>query len=238
MLKTPVSAVIVAGGEGARMRAVSSDLPKPMLTVRGKPLLEHQLLWLKSWGITELVLCLGYKADAIARYFGDGSAWGLKLRYQIEKTQRGTAGAVRDALPFIRHDDILVVYGDLFIAMDCGKFIDFHSAHSGAASLVLWESDHPLDSDLVRRDGDRITGFYRAQPGQSYENLACAAVWAVRRPLLDLAPADKPSDFGRDVFPQALSRGLALWGYRTNEAVVDLGTPERLEAFLGRGKSA
>lgn len=215
------------------MGAATDALPKPMLPLGGKPILEYQLEWLKASGITEVFMCLGYKAEAVSDYFSDGKRWGLKLRYQIEKTPRGTAGAVRDLASRLG-DDALIVYGDLYVKMNCKKFLNFHASHSGAASLVLIESDHPADSDLARLDKDRITGFYRAQPGRPYANLACAAVWAVRRPLLDLIPTDKPSDFGRETFPLALAKGMALMGYRTKEILADLGTPERLEAFMRR----
>ena len=96
------------------------------------------------------------------------------------------------------------------------------------------ESDHPLDSDLARTDGDRITGFYRAKPGESYENLACAALWVVRPSLLESIPADRPTDFGKDIFPRALAAGQKLMAYRTAEPVFDVGTPERVAAFERR----
>lgn len=216
-----------------RMGAATEALPKPMLLLGGKPILEHQLEWLKASGITEVFISLGYKAEAVTDYFKDGKRWGMKLRYQVEKMPRGTAGAVRDLVPQLG-TDALIVYGDLYVNMNCGKFLDFHAAHGGAASLVLIESDHPLDSDLARMENNRITGFYRAQSGQPYENLAAAAVWAVRKPLLNLISADKPSDFGRDIFPSALAQGMVLMGYRTKETLADLGTPERLDAFLRR----
>ncbi len=220
----------MAGGRGERLGALTRDLPKPMIPVLGKPLLEHQLLWLKSFGFSRVTFCLGYKAEAVRAHFGDGARFGARIDYRIEKEARGTAGCVRDlALP----GDALVVYGDLFPDLDLGRFLDFHQADpSAAATICVWESDHPLDSDLARMDGDRITGFFRAQPGQRFENVALAAVWAVRPSLMPLIFEDRPSDFGRDVFPEAARRGLVLRGYRTQETLADLGTPERLEAFL------
>ena len=103
-----------------------------------------------------------------------------------------------------------------------------------AATLVLAETDHPYDSDLVRVQGDRITGFYRARAGEPCEPVAAAAVWVVTDPIMGLVPADKPSDFGRDIFPAALERGERLAGFVTKDLIADLGTPERLEAFVKR----
>ena len=228
-----IQAAIVAGGRGVRMRPATDDLPKPMLPVAGKPLLEHQLEWLRAQGVREVAMCLGYKAEAVSRHFGDGARWGLKLSYQVEATPRGTAGAVRDLVPRPA-GDLLVVYGDLFVSLDCGPLLAFHGRHAAAATVVVRASDHPLDSDLVRMKGDAITHFYRARHGEPYENWACAALFVVRPRLLDLVPADAPSDFGRDIFPKALAAGESLMAYRTEEEVADLGTPERLSAFLGR----
>lgn len=225
----------MAGGRGVRMRPATDLLPKPMLPVAGKPILEHLLAWLTRSGFREASLCLGYKAEAIEAHFGDGSRFGLKLDYQVETEPRGTAGCVRDLGPKLK-GDALVVYGDLFVDMDCRKFLDFHRGHEGSATLVVRESDHPLDSDLVRLEGDRIKAFYRAQPGRPYDNTACAALWVVRRPLLDLVPADRASDFGKDVFPAALQAGQKLLAYRTAEEVLDVGTHERAAAFEQRAR--
>jgi NDP-sugar pyrophosphorylase family protein len=223
-----IPAVIVAGGRGERMGAATESLPKPMLPFGGKPILERLIELLAAAGWREVHLSLGYRPEAVTAYFGDGSRWGVKLRYHVEKSPRGTAGAVADLRAAVG-DDILVVYGDMHLDMDLKRFVDFHAAHpSAAASLVLIDTDHPFDSDLARLDGDRLTGFYRVKPGQPHEPVALAAVWAVRGPLLDLAPRDRASDFGRDLFPEALRRGLELRGYRTGEVLADLGTPERL----------
>lgn len=218
------------------MGAATEALPKPMLPLAGKPILEHQLRLLASAGYREAHLCLGYRADAVRGYFGDGSRWGLALRYHVEESPRGTAGCVADLRGL--GEDLLVLYGDLFIAMDLGRFLAWHAARpSAAASLVLIRSDHPLDSDLARLEGESLVGFYRAAPGEPHGDLALAAVWAVRGPLLELAPKDRPSDFGRDLFPEALRRGLDLRAYVTDETLADLGTPERL-ARAERGLGA
>ena len=233
----PLPVVIVAGGTGSRMGAATASLPKAMLPFGGKPILERLIETLAAAGWREIHLSLGYRADAVREYFGDGSRWGVALRCHEETSPRGTAGAVADLRPSIG-DDALVVYGDLHADMDLRKFAAFHAARpQAAASLVLIETDHPFDSDLARLDGERLTGLSRARPGEPRETHALAAVWAVRGALLDVVPRGRPSDFGRDIFPEALRRGLDLRGYRTRETLDDLGTPERLaraEAALAR----
>jgi mannose-1-phosphate guanylyltransferase / phosphomannomutase len=204
------------------MGQATAGLPKPMLPVAGKPLLEHQLEWLKTSGFSEVTLCLGHKAEAVQGYFGDGSRWGLKLRYQVEAAPRGTAGCIRDLAP---QGDLLVVYGDLYPDLELDPFLAFHSLHpEAAASLLLLETDHPQDSDLAKLDGDRVVEIYRGGEG----NLGLSAVWIVRPPLLALAPAGAPSDFGRDIFPAALSRGMMIAGCVMKGVLADVGTPERL----------
>jgi len=226
----PIQAAIVAGGQGQRMREISA-VPKVMLPVGGKPILEHQVEWLKKYGFFDIFLCLGYKADAVRSYFGDGSKWGVRLTYRVEEEARGTAGAVADLESELR-GDLLVIYGDLFLKMDCVRLLAVHARHDGLATLVVRHTDHPQDSDLVVVDpGGRIEAIGRLQDGGVSGDLGCAAVWVVRPALLRRVPSDRPSDFGREVFPQAVAAGEKLMTYRTDEPVLDIGTPARYEAF-------
>lgn len=230
MAPSGIEAVIVAGGRGERLRPATDALPKPMLAVEGRPLLEHQLEWLKASGLSQAHLCLGYKAEAVSSYFGDGSRFGLRLSYHVESSPRGTAGCVKDIAAGLK-GDALIVYGDLFVAMALKPLLDFHRRHAAQATLVACHTDHPRDSDLMEVEEGRIRRFYRAEPGKPCGTLACAAVWVVRPALFDLIPDDRPSDFGRDVFPAALAQGRDLRAYVTGELLADLGTPERIEAF-------
>jgi NDP-sugar pyrophosphorylase family protein len=225
-----IQAVIVAGGRGERMRPWTDRVPKPMIPVAGRPLLEHQLDWLKRSGVREAIMCLGYKAEVVREHFTDGSRWGLRLDYHVETSPRGTAGCVRDAWPGIR-GEALIVYGDIFVDIDLAGLLAAHRGARAAATLVLAETDHPYDSDLVRMKEGLVAGFYRAKPGEPCDPLACAAAWVVTGRLMDLVPDDKPSDFGRDIFPLALARGERLAGFCTKDLIADLGTPERLKAF-------
>ncbi len=211
------------------MRALS-DTPKVMLPVRGKPILEHLIVWLKEYGFTDIFLCLGCDAEEIKAYFGDGSRWQVRLAYRVEQTARGTAGAISDLGEAVK-GDLLVVYGDLFVEMDCGKLLSFHASHNGLATVVVRKTDHPEDSDLVKVDGDgRILKVGRKDGGVEGD-LGCAAVWVIRKQLLIDIPAKGVSDFARDIFPSAVAAGKDLRAYRTDEVVVDIGTPKRYEAF-------
>jgi NDP-sugar pyrophosphorylase family protein len=227
----PVQAAILAGGEGTRMSSFS-DTPKVLLPLGGKPILVHQLEWLKQSGFSEVFLCLGHRADEIMEALGDGSRYGLRIDYRVENVARGTAGAVKDIEESLS-GDLLVVYGDLFINIDFGKLLEFHASHDGVATLMVRHTDHPEDSDIAEVDKHaRILAIGRLSAGEVTGDLGCAAVWVIRRPLLDKVPLDKPSDFARDIFPEAARSGDKLMAYVTSESVLDVGTPKRYEKFL------
>ena len=213
------------------MRPWTDRIPKPMIPVEGRPLLAHQLDWLRRSGVREVLMCLGYKAAVVQDHFGDGRRWGLRLDYHVEDSPRGTAGCVRDVWPQVRRD-ALVLYGDIFVDISLPDLLACHEKEGGAATLVLARTDHPQDSDLVRTEGSRVTAFYRDLAAEPHACLACAAAWVVTKRLMDLVPTDRPSDFGRDIFPAALAQGLPLAGFETADLIADLGTPQRLEAFV------
>ncbi|MDE2237654.1 MAG: nucleotidyltransferase family protein, partial [Elusimicrobia bacterium] len=153
--------VIVAGGLGTRMGGEA--LPKALLAVAGKPLIDHQLRWLKNAGFSTVALCLGHKAEAIRSYCGAGKRWGLDLRYCVETQPRGTAGCVKD----LRLDqDALVVYGDLYPDLELAPLLRGHGDHPEAgATLALLRTDHPRDSDRARLEGWRVCAIYRDPEG-------------------------------------------------------------------------
>jgi len=226
-----VQAVILAGGEGTRMSSYS-DTPKVLLPLGDKPILAHQLEWLKKSGFTEVFLCLGHRADEIMEVLGDGSRYGLRIDYRIEDEARGTAGAVKD-LEQSLSSDLLVIYGDLFVNIDCRKLLKFHASHDGVATLVVRHTDHPEDSDIAEVDKDgRILAVGRLEAGDVTGDLGCAAIWVIRRELLGRVPIENASDFARDIFPSAARAGDKLMAYVTSESVLDVGTPKRYEKFL------
>lgn len=224
--------VILAGGLGTRLRAVTGDLPKPLALADGKPLLGRQLELIAASGIGEVTVLCGYGADAIRAFCGDGSAWGLQVSCIEEQTARGTAGAVIDALGALR-DTFILMYGDVVLDVDLGLLAAAHARHGAAATLLVHPNDHPADSDIVEVDE---AGFVRAihpyphPEGRDLPNLVNAGLYAIERDALsrvtDLPP--KP-DFGKHVFARMLAQGMPLHGYRSPEYIKDAGTPERLE---------
>ena len=209
-----------------------SETPKVLLPVEGKPILAHQLEWLTKSGFSDVFLCLGYQADVVEEALGDGSRFGIRIDYRVESKPRGTAGAVKD-LGKALNGDVLVVYGDLFVDIDCRKLLNFHNAHDGVATVVVRRTDHPEDSDIVEADQDgRIRALGRIETGGVSGNLGCAAIWVIRRELLQSVPSTEMSDFARDIFPEAVRAGDKLMAYETSESVMDIGTPKRYENFV------
>jgi NDP-sugar pyrophosphorylase family protein len=194
----------------------------------GKPILGYQIEELRRYRIEEVILCVGYGADAIRSCFGDGSLWGLRILYSHEQAPLGTAGAVR-AIQYPLDAHFFVIYGDLLFCLDLEKLAQHHHEYRGLATLVLHPSDHPYDSDLVALDNDsRIVGFLgKPQPGQTFVNLTNAAIYVLDRRILKAISEGGPADFAQDVFPSLLRHGEPLVGFVTHEYCKDIGREER-----------
>lgn len=227
---------ILAGGQGTRLRTRLGDLPKPMVPVLGKPLLQHQLELCHEHGFTDIVLLLHYRPEIVMDHFGDGAALGLRLGYEIEAAPRGTAGALRDALPRMA-SRFLVLYGDTFLDVDLRALWRAHATHGADTTLFLHPNDHPQDSDLVARDSD---GFvrdifpYPHPAGRVLPNLVNAALYVMQRDgLAGLIAPHGPSDIAKHLFPAMLADGRRLYGHVTPEYIKDIGTPQRLDKVEG-----
>lgn len=224
-------AVILAGGRGTRLSAVSGGLPKVLIEAAGVPIIERQIRLLARYDAREIFLTTGYGAEIVAEQLGDGSRFGVQLHYEQEDDPLGTAGgvgALRDRL----RDAFYVFYGDVLVYMDLGRLMAFHRRVGAVATLVVHPNDHPFDSDLValERDG-RVSGFHpkpRPDDGPDLSNMVSAAVYVLDVEALSYIETGVDQDFVRDVFPRMLASGAPLYGYRTTEYLKDMGTPERL----------
>jgi len=235
--------IILAGGKGTRMGELARQLPKPMLPIAGKPLLEHQIALARRYGITDVILLTGHLGDMIEDYFGDGAEFGVRIRYHREASPLGTAGALKEIEPWIE-DDFLVFYGDIVMDVALDRLTAFHRAHRPLATLVVHPNNHPHDSDLLAMDAaGRITGFFpKPRPsGVYYRNLVNAALYVLSPELLRAIPLGQFADLGRDIFPALVQGGAPVFGYNTPEYLADVGTPERfrkVEADLLSGQVA
>lgn len=223
---------ILAGGMGTRLRERSGDLPKPMVPVLGKPVLQHQIELCKQHGFCNIALLVQHRHEKISEYFGDGIALGVNLTYAIENEPRGTAGALRDALSLLA-DRFFVLYGDTFLDVDMRKMWNAHMGSGAVGTLLLHPNDHPQDSDLVVIDAQGSVCSilpYPHPPGREVRNLVNAAMYVLERVGLEgVTPIEGKADIAKHMFPRMLDLGQRLHGYVTPEYIKDMGTPERLD---------
>ncbi len=230
---------IIAGGKGTRLGL--NDIPKPMVQIGGKPLLEHQIQIAKQYGIEDIYILSGYLSEVIEDYFGDGSSLGVRITHVVEKSPLGTAGAVKQ-LSGIINDRFIVFYGDVVLDIDLKSFMEFDKRSSSISTIIVHPNDHPHDSDLVEIDDEnRVTAFH-SKPHKKerwYRNLVSAAVYILSPEIFQYIPQDKALDFGKDIFPLLLQSKKPVRAYKTAEYIKDMGTLDRLhkvdEDFV-RGK--
>ncbi len=240
-----MQAVILAGGKGTRLQERLAGRPKPLVDVGGMPLLERQIRLLQRYGFSSVRVLVNHAADQVVDFCASRGNWGLDLRCIDDGAPRGTAGAVLAILDHLE-EQFLVMYGDTMLEVDLARFAAFHAEDPrAAATLFLHPNDHPYDSDLVDLDdGGLVQGFlpYPHSPEHYYRNLVNAALYWVRKSaLIPWRAAPGPLDFGRQLFPDMLARGLRLRGYNSPEYIKDAGTPERLDrvcADLASGRIA
>ncbi len=225
-------AVILAGGHGECLRVADEYVPKVLLPVDGKPLLEHQLAWLKRAGFVSAVVSLGYKADAVRARFGDGSALGMRLLYSVEESPRGTAGAVKALGAASLPEDVLVLYGDIYPDTDLAAMLRFHRSHDALATIAVHECGKTHGCEPVVLGPERaIVDFPRQRGPGEPPGWGVSPLWVLRRPLLHFVPDGAASDFLKDVFPAALKSGEPLAAHLEPGRLEDLGSPERYARF-------
>ena len=230
--------IILAGGAGTRLRARLGDLPKPMIPIAGKPLLEHQVELAKKYGFTDLIFFVHFRADLIEKHFGDGKKFGVQIRYVLEKEPLGTAGAVLAGFEKLA-ERFVVLYGDTMVNVDLQRIWNTHEKAKAAATLLLHPNDHPFDSDLVEIDSNSfVTAFHnRPHAGNVWrQNLVNAGLYVLEKNSLEpFRPSTLNSqlstilDFGKDIFPAMVRAGKKLFGYNSPEFIKDIGTPERYD---------
>ena len=237
----------MAGGKGTRIASVRSDVPKPMINICGKPILEHQIDNLKACGLTDIILVIGYLGDKIKEYFGDGSKFGVNIEYFVEDHPLGTAGALFK-MPQLT-EDFLLLCGDVIIDVDFNRFIAFHKEHQAWASLVAHPNGHPYDSSLLvteidapktvggmPEDTHRVIRWMAKEDERTYyKNRVNAGIELISPGLLKVTMKnfvprhpETPDkiDLDRDVLKPNIPSGK-IFAYDTPEYIKDMGTPDR-----------
>jgi mannose-1-phosphate guanylyltransferase/phosphomannomutase len=225
-----VKAVIMAGGEGTRLRPLTANQPKPMLAMANAPMAEHVVNLLRRHGFDEIVVTVGFLASMIRTYFGDGSELGVRLVYATEETPLGTAGSVLNAIDEL-DDRFLVISGDVVTDVDLTALVEFHDKRAAVATLALESVDNPLEFGIVIIDGEGRIERFLEKPGWGdvFSDTINTGIYVLEPEVFDWIPAGRAVDFSSEVFPVMLEAGRPLYGYVAGGYWEDVGT---LEAYL------
>jgi NDP-sugar pyrophosphorylase family protein len=220
--------MILAAGEGRRLRPLTENLPKPMLPLAGRPLLEHTITYLRDGGVTDLAINLYHLPQAVIDYFEDGSRWGVKLRYSVEERLLGSAGGVKRLHSFF-DETFVVFYGDLLTWTDLQPMIDLHRRAGVLATMGLYHVPDPWNRGIVQLDEAQNIVRFVEKPAcdQVFSNLANAGIYILEPEVLDWIPAEQVYDFGHDVFPNLLAENIQVAGYVIEDLLLDIGLPEK-----------
>jgi len=223
-----VKAVILAGGEGTRLRPLTLSLPKPVVPVVDRPFLQHQLDLLATIGVREIVFSVAYRPERIQAVFGDGSPFGVEIHYAIEDTPLGTGGAVRNALALL-DERTVVLNGDVLTDASLPAVVARHEATRASATLVLTPVENPAAYGLVETDEDgRVTRFLeKPDPSQITTNTINAGIYVLETSVLELIPPGVNHSIERAFYPALLGRGDRVTGFVHRGYWIDIGTPEK-----------
>jgi mannose-1-phosphate guanylyltransferase / phosphomannomutase len=209
-----MKAVVMAGGEGTRLRPLTSNQPKPMVPIVGKPCIEHILELLRSHGLHDVLITLAFLPQAIRSYFGDGESLGMSIDYSVEDSPLGTAGSVRLAADKL-DETFLVISGDALCDVNLSKLIAFHRERGAAVTIGLKSVENPLEFGIVVTDEDgRIERFLEKPSwGQVFSDTINTGIYVIEPEVLRRVPDDRPYDFSKELFPLLLEMGRPLYGY-------------------------
>jgi mannose-1-phosphate guanylyltransferase/phosphomannomutase len=217
----------MAGGEGTRLKRVTGALPKPMVPLGGKPLLEHILALLRRCGVSEACVTLRYRPEVIRDYFGDGARFGLRLTYHVEEQPLGTAGGVRACADLFGGRDVLVLSGDCVCDFDLRQLMEAHRRHGSAVTMALYAHEQPLQYGIVLTDPDgRVVSFIEKPDwARVVSDLVNTGIYVVSPAALGCVPENTPFDFAKDLFPKLLETGREIRGLPMSGYWCDVGTP-------------
>ncbi len=222
-------AVIMAGGQGTRLRPLTSNQPKPMIPIVNVPCMEHIVRLLGNHDFTDVVVTLQFMPGEIHDYFGDGSDWGLNVRYSIENAPAGTAGSVKLAEEHLEDNRILVISGDALTDCDLTSVVEFHEEKGAEATMVLKSVENPLDFGIVITEEDGRLSRFLEKPawGQVFSDTVNTGIYVLEPSVLREIPSQEEYDFAKELFPKLLEAGRPLYGYVAEDYWQDIGTLEQ-----------
>jgi len=232
--------IIIAGGLGTRLRPVTYHRPKPLVPVANRPFLEYQVALLKQYGIDDIVFATNYMADKIEGHFGDGSRFGVRMRYAIEETPLGTGGAIRNAADRFPGEAVAVFNGDVLTDFDLGRILDFHREKQAVATITLSEVPSPNPFGVLLLDAAGKVDAWN-EPSEATKKLLSqghfeitgtdkinAGFYVFAPEFIESIPQGVPSSVERDIFPRFLERSAPVYGIAPGGFWMDMGRPEQL----------
>lgn len=221
--------VLLCAGLGERLRPLTNDIPKVMVPLAGKPLLQYTIETLKQEGITKFCLNIFYKGEVIKNHFGNGSKFGVRMTYLEEPILWGTGYALKQMRSWLEDAEFLIIYGDKYLEFDFAKFFAWHREKNGLGSIVVGKTANPLGAGIMLLDKEnRIIKFKeKPRPEEVFSDLSNKGICIFRPEVFDYIPDDESYDIGRDLIPKLISENLPIFGYFTTEKIVDVGTPEK-----------
>jgi mannose-1-phosphate guanylyltransferase len=224
-----MKAVVLAGGEGTRLKPLTYKRPKPLMPVAGRPCIDYVIRSLVASGFQEIITTTAYLSDTLIKSIGDGVGYNASILYSFEANPAGTAGAVRRVANFI-DDTFVVAMGDILADVDFRALYDFHKRKGGVVTIALTEVEDPTQYGIVGIDSRGRIQKFKEKPSkeEAFSKLANAGIYVCEPDILDFIPADEKFDFAKDLFPKLLSKGLVLYGQRIEGVWMDIGRPHDL----------
>jgi mannose-1-phosphate guanylyltransferase len=223
------TAILLVGGFGTRLMPLTKNTPKPMLTVAGIPVTEHQLNMAKAAGITHIVLATSYLSELFTPYFGDGSKWGMKIEYAVEETPLGTGGAIRNAAKLIdSSESIVILNGDVLSSHNLAEQIRQHEQHNADVTLHLTQVEDARAYGCVPTDSNGRVSAFLEKMENPVTNQINAGCYVFNPRVLESIPFDTVVSIERETFPLLVKNGAVVYGYVENSYWVDIGTPHAL----------
>ncbi len=220
----------MAGGEGTRLRPLTSNQPKPMLPMANRPMMEHVVALLRQHGLEDIVVTVAFMPNAIRSYFGDGSEFGVRMVYATEEKPLGTAGSVRNAREQL-DERFVVISGDVLTDIDLAAVVDHHCSKGALATIALKAVENPLEFGIVitREDGSIERFLEKPTWGQVFSDTINTGIYVLEPEIFDFIADDRPVDFSEEVFPAVLEAGKPIYGYVAGGYWEDVGT---IDAYL------
>ncbi|XOB66398.1 sugar phosphate nucleotidyltransferase [Deferribacteres bacterium DY0037] len=228
-----MKAVVMAGGFGTRIQPLTSSMPKPMIPVMNKPMMEYIIDALKEAGIVEIVILLYFKPEVIKNYFGDGSSKGIKIHYVLPDDDYGTAGAVKKAQKYL-DERFIIVSGDLISDFSFQEILGFHDVKNSKATITLTSVPDPLQFGVVITDKESKIIRFLEKPGwgEVFSDTINTGIYVFEPEILEYIPEDSNFDFSKDLFPKLMASGIDLFGYNAKGYWRDVGNPDSYRAAL------